>query len=293
MVKSGTGCIEKRTNRMSKFNITTSTGTITLPDYPNLPYSENSDYVWVIRLSEISKAIEITFQDRFDIEDSPSCSHSYVEVRDGDGPNSMLVGRYCGSTAPSVITSSTNTLYIRFHSSPNQTTNVGFNATFKSVQLAQGKIKFVTMFTALTECRTSTDKFVCKGILFVPGQFGSESFSTIYNGSPRVCEILIGSSTFRNLDFRVIYTDLPGNCSQAKIEVFQGVGSSAKKVATICSTEDAQNTISLKDFLMTIKYEVNIPGLRGFRASATDTCNPGLEPSRSGTACERRHIEIA
>ena len=58
---------------------------------------------------------------------------------------------------------------------------------------------------------------------------------TIYNGGPRVCDTLIGSVTFKSLDFRVIYTDLPGNCSQAKIEVFDGVGTGALKVATICT----------------------------------------------------------
>ena len=127
--------------------------------------------------------------------------------------------------------------------------------------------------------------------MFAPSQFGSADFSTIYNGGPRVCDTLIGSVTFKSLDFRVIHTDLPGNCSQAKIEVFDGVGTGALKVATICSVEDARNTtVHLSDFLMSIKYEVNIPGLRGFIASVTDTCNPGMIPPRSGTQCERKQI---
>ena len=146
LVSNGTGCVERKIEqRIRMSNITTSSGTITLPGYPNLPYLENSDYVWVIRLPDISKAIELTFQGRFDIENSPSCSHSFIEVRDGDGPNSMLVGRYCGSIAPSAINSSTNTLYLRLHTSPNRTTDVGFNATFKSVQLAQGKTSRLLM----------------------------------------------------------------------------------------------------------------------------------------------------
>ena len=122
--------------------------------------------------------------------------------------------------------------------------------------------------------------------MFAPSQFGSADFSTIYNGEPRVCTILIGSTNFRSMDFRVIYTDLSGNCSQAKIEVFDGVGATAKKKATICSAEDARNaTVRVNDFLMTVRYEVNIPGLRGFRASVTDTCDPGMIPPRSGTQC--------
>ena len=88
------------------------------------------------------------------------------------------------------------------------------------------------------------------------------------------------------MDFRVIYTDLPGNCSQAKIEVFEGIG---KKKATICSVDDARNaTVRVNDILMIVRYEVNIPGLRGFRASVTDTCDPGMIPPRSGAQCVRK-----
>ena len=76
-------------------------------------YPSNINCAWRIQLQNATKAISLAFNSNFDIQDSPSCSSSYVEVRDGDGPNSMLVGRYCGSIAPSAITSSTNTLYIR------------------------------------------------------------------------------------------------------------------------------------------------------------------------------------
>ena len=83
--------------------LTSATGTVALPTYPSQHYANNRDYIWVIRLSDVSKVVKLTFQSRFDIQDSPSCSSSYVEVRDGDSPNSMLVGRYCGSIAPSAI----------------------------------------------------------------------------------------------------------------------------------------------------------------------------------------------
>ena len=114
LVSNGRRCVERNMKqRIGVSNITNSSGSITLPNYPNHPYLKNSDHVWVIRLPEISKAIDLTFQGRFDIEYSPSCSRSYLEVRDGDGPKSLLVGRYCGSTAPLAINSSTNTLYLR------------------------------------------------------------------------------------------------------------------------------------------------------------------------------------
>ena len=87
------------------------------------------------------------------------------------------------------------------------------------------------------------------------------------------------------MDFRVLYMDLPGNCSQAKIEVFDGF----EKKATICSADDARNTtVRLNDILVTVRYEVNIPGLRGFKASVVDACDPGMIPPRSGAQCVRK-----
>ena len=119
--------------------INANTGTISLPSFPTQPYPSNIDCAWRIELQNTTKAISLAFNSNFDIQDSPSCSSSYVEVRDGDGPNSMLVGRYCGSAAPSVIKSSTNTLYIRFHSSSERTTDIGFSATYSTILLPQGK----------------------------------------------------------------------------------------------------------------------------------------------------------
>ncbi|XP_046746260.1 cubilin-like [Diprion similis] len=45
---------------------------------------------------------------------SASCSGDYLEIRDGLGPYSQLVGQYCGNVIPPPITSSTNRMWIRF-----------------------------------------------------------------------------------------------------------------------------------------------------------------------------------
>ena len=138
--------------------LTSPTGTVALPANPS------ANYIWVIRLPDVSKAVKLTFQSRFRIQDWPPCASSYLEVRDGDDSNSMLVGRYCGSTAPPVITSSTNTLYIRSNASLNHIINVEFRATFKSVQLAQGKTSTSSLtlmvFTVLTDELTQINLYV-------------------------------------------------------------------------------------------------------------------------------------
>ena len=90
------------------------------------------------------------------------------------------------------------------------------------------------------------------------------------------------------MQFRVIYTDLRGNCSQAKIEVYKDLNTvESNKLATICSAEDAETIIvSVSSFLMTVVYDVKVTGLKGFRAVVRDQCEPGFMPSRSGQSCE-------
>ena len=141
--------------------LTSPIGTVALPANPSANFS---NYIWVIRLPDVSKAVKLTFQRRLDIQDSLPCSSSYVEVRDGDNFNSILVGRYCGSTAPPVITSSTNTLYIRLHTSLNYTSNVEFRAAFISVQLA-GKSEINSSLHVLIDEPTQMNSYVEVGYL--------------------------------------------------------------------------------------------------------------------------------
>ena len=119
--------------------IKTSVGNISTPSYPSQAYPNNADYHWVIQVPDVSKAVQLTFHGMFDIEHTAACNGSYLEVRDGDSQDSILVGRFCGSVPPSPINSSTNSLYVHFHSTQNTATNIGFSATFKTVDGPAGK----------------------------------------------------------------------------------------------------------------------------------------------------------
>ena len=93
--------------------------------------------------------------------------------------------------------------------------------------------------------------------------------------------------TFLNMQFRVIYTDLPGNCSQGKIEVYRDLSTAeSNKIATFCSVEDAKKIVNIPFYFMTVVYDVKVTGLRGFRAVVRDRCDRGFMPSRNGQLCE-------
>lgn len=90
--------------------------------------SSDTNCVWVVRAPSSANVLQLEFQGAFNIMRSVSCKDSFLEVRDGDSALSILIGKFCGSISPEIITSSSSALYLRFHSSEMQV--VKFNASF-------------------------------------------------------------------------------------------------------------------------------------------------------------------
>ena len=97
--------------------LSTPTGVITSPNYPNF-YSVRTDCIWTI-VRPPGNTIEVSFTD-MDLEQSTNCSYDFVEVRDGSYLTSPLLGRYCGSIKPALIRSTSNHIRILFRSDGNQ-----------------------------------------------------------------------------------------------------------------------------------------------------------------------------
>ncbi|XP_063985313.1 cubilin homolog [Diachasmimorpha longicaudata] len=103
-------------------------------------YYENfEDCMWSIS-ADTRKSIRITFK-TFDLKNTPNrtilpeiapCSGDYLEIRDGRGPASQLVGRYCGNVLPPTLTSPRNVLWIRFYSD-GENTGRGVTATLEAI----------------------------------------------------------------------------------------------------------------------------------------------------------------
>ncbi|KAK0075492.1 hypothetical protein PV325_006820, partial [Microctonus aethiopoides] len=86
-------------------------------------YLSFEDCHWTISTKSF-KNIKLTITN-MDIKNSPNrtipyntapCNGDYLEIRDGRGPYSELIGRYCGNSIPQPIISSLNILWIRFYS---------------------------------------------------------------------------------------------------------------------------------------------------------------------------------
>ena len=103
--------------------LTTNHGTISTPNHPNF-YPNSALCSWLIR-ADPGFVIRLTFT-VFAVEFHTRCATDYVEVRDS---NNALIGKYCGTRLPPVITSSSNQLFVTFKSG-RRVSQEGFAAAY-------------------------------------------------------------------------------------------------------------------------------------------------------------------
>lgn len=79
--------------------------------------------------------IAVDFNNRFmmlSLESHHSCHYDYVEVRDGDGIDARVIGRFCGNNRPPPVHSSGSSLHVLFVSDGYKNFD-GFFATFQEI----------------------------------------------------------------------------------------------------------------------------------------------------------------
>ncbi|MBZ3891922.1 Cubilin [Sciurus carolinensis] len=108
-----------------------SAGYVTSPNYPG-NYPQHADCIWIIAAPP-GKAIRLQFEDQFNIEATPNCTSSYLELRDGVDSNAPVLSKFCGISLPSSQLSSREVMYLRFRSD-NSSTHMGFKAKYSIAQ---------------------------------------------------------------------------------------------------------------------------------------------------------------
>jgi len=96
-------------------------GEIQSPNYP-AAYPNNLEKTWNLEVASGGR-IKLTFES-FDLEASSDCRYDYVQISHGS-----FQQKYCGSSLPSPIISSGNTMTVTFHSDHSENGN-GFKATW-------------------------------------------------------------------------------------------------------------------------------------------------------------------
>ena len=131
---------------------------ITSPNYPN-NYKNNDNCIWYIK-APIHYNIEIVFED-FILEYTHDCSNDLLAIYDYyDGGNFSWIGTFCSTSHPGRISSTSNTLMLRFKTSRYHYYK-GFKISY-TAQECNGKIKIIdcnasSSFSTLQSCEQAFD----------------------------------------------------------------------------------------------------------------------------------------
>ncbi|XP_047455679.1 cubilin [Mugil cephalus] len=239
---------------------TESEGVLISPNWPN-SYAHNRQCIYLIRLPEGEK-VSLNFTD-MNLENHGSCSFDYVEVRDGRTETDPLIGKYCGTTLPAPILSSSNRLWIRFKSD-NSVARGGFRAVYT---------------------------VACGGILSGTGQIRSPYHPNAYPHN-KVCEWVINQPEGFVVTLNFLSFDIEGgSCRFDFVEVRDGSMSSSPLLGTFCGTEiPPMLQSSQRSMYIRFRTDSSVSNL-GFEAaydSALEGCGDTLT-SPSGTITSPGH----
>ena len=123
----------------SNIYLTKSSDTIYSPEYDTQgTYPPNMSCTWLISLPK--SKIKLSFS-AFNLQPAgPSCQHSdFVEVRDGEYSDSLVLGTFCGSNIPSDMFSSGSYMLVQFRSDESVEKR-GFVMSYCSYDTSNGKV---------------------------------------------------------------------------------------------------------------------------------------------------------
>ncbi|KAF4095682.1 cubilin isoform X1 [Onychostoma macrolepis] len=222
--------------------VTAPNGEIHSPQYPS-NYPDNVDCSWVITV-DVGHRVVFNFTD-LDLESQSSCGFDYVAIHDGHHESSPLLGKFCGVSRPSPITSTMNVIYVRFRSDHSQNRK-GFSAHFSE---------------ACGSTIAADD---------VGGEIASPRYPYSYPPNQNCSWIIQAQEPFNHVtlsftDFEVEMVN--SNCSHDSVEVLDGDNYQAPSVGRYCGNELPHPVTSFSNALVVNFISDASVGRKGFRAT--------------------------
>ncbi|XP_034244978.1 cubilin [Thrips palmi] len=241
--------------------LTEPSGVVTAPKGADGNYRSNMDCGWKIQVP-VSERISIEFEDEFDIEQIDGCMFDYLEIYDGPDQNAPVVGKFCRTKPPRVVSSS-NTMFVFFHTDTSYQ-KAGFTFRYE--------VECGGVFTELQ------------------GAFSSPYYPNPYPMSRRcVYEIRLAPKTAVSLEFQDFdVEDNSGNgCFYDSVTVRDGYDTNATAIGTYCGMKadlPDHPLVSTHNNMFIEFVTDNSLGGRGFRAnySAIDLMCGGILKDRHG-----------
>eukprot|EP00057_Strongylocentrotus_purpuratus_P016824 XP_011671298.1 PREDICTED: latent-transforming growth factor beta-binding protein 4 [Strongylocentrotus purpuratus] len=197
-------------------------GTIKSPNFPG-KYPSDISCEWTL-ISEDRGHVTLTFE-ALELEESPGCYYDYVEVYDGESARDVLLGKYCGTTKPQTITSTSQMLFVRFMTD-SSIERLGFSANYSTG---------------------------CSGTFFGPsGTIISPKYPGNYLDNLNcVFKIVVGRHKVIRLGFRTFSVEGgTAYCSYDYLEIRDGSSSESKSIGRFCGEEDPGVLVSTGNTMM-------------------------------------------
>uniref|UniRef100_A0A671XF39 Cubilin n=1 Tax=Sparus aurata TaxID=8175 RepID=A0A671XF39_SPAAU len=230
--------------------VTAPSGEIHSPLYPN-SYPNNVDCSWVISVDPNHRVL-LNFSD-LDIEYHSNCSWDYIH--DGSTTSSPLLAHLCGTSPPSPITSTQNTIYVRFRSDSSRS-HRGFSARFS---------------TACGATITTDD---------IGGAIVSPRYPLQYPPSQNCSWIIRAQEPFNHvtLSFTDFELEMTSNCSRDAVEILDGDNYQAPSIGRYCGSLPHPVTSFSNSLVVNFVSDQSV-SRKGFRATysaSTSSCGGDL-----------------
>uniref|UniRef100_A0A8D9B309 Metalloendopeptidase n=2 Tax=Cacopsylla melanoneura TaxID=428564 RepID=A0A8D9B309_9HEMI len=229
-----------------KYEITTPTGIIKTPNHPDY-YPSKRECIWHFTTTP-GHRIKLVFQE-FELEPHQTCAYDHVVMYDGDSPDSLTLGRFCGVKVPYPIITGSNQLYMMFKSDAS-VQRKGFIATHTTV------------------CGGHLQAQDYKRHLYSHARFGVENY-----GKSMDCDWTIEAEPGKNVQLTFLTFDIETNkdCEYDYVEVYSGLDSSVSQASygRFCGNTNPTDIISISEgLLVRFRSDDTVTG-KGFSASYT------------------------
>ncbi|XP_071491254.1 uncharacterized protein [Diadema antillarum] len=197
-------------------------GIIKSPNFPS-KYPSDIGCEWTL-IAEDTGHVTLTFE-AFELEESPGCYYDYVEVYDGDSQREPLLGKFCGTTKPRIITSSSQAPFVRFVTD-SSIERLGFSANYSTG---------------------------CSRTLFGPrGTVTSPNYPGRYLDNLNcIFKIVVGRHKVIRLIFRAFSVEGgTAYCSYDYLEIRDGSSAESKSIGRFCGEEDPGVLVSTGNTMM-------------------------------------------
>ncbi|XP_032664724.1 tolloid-like protein 2 isoform X1 [Odontomachus brunneus] len=208
-----------------KYEIIAPLGTITSPNYPDY-YPGRKDCVWHFT-TKPGHRIKLVFR-VFEMEPHQECAYDHIAIYDGDSPDSITLGRFCGTKEPHPILATANQMYM----------------VFKSDASVQRKGFLATHSTACGGHLMATDRVKH---LYSHPKYGYHNYDHRTD-----CDWAIEAPVGKivHLTFLSFHLEYESECGYDFVEVFSGLDASSPPYGRYCGTSNTTDFMSMNEALL-------------------------------------------